>query len=88
VNGLAMENGKPKYVSSLGVGDTRAAWRENKAFGGTIMDIEKNEFGYEGLSMPHSPRIYQDKLRVLESGRGSLAYLDQKTGKLKNLCVL
>lgn len=88
LNGLAMENGNPKYVSSLGVGDTRAAWRENKAFGGTIMDIEKNEFVYEGLSMPHSPRVYQDKLWVLESGRGSLAFLDKKSGKLETVCEL
>lgn len=88
VNGLAMLEGKPKYVSSLGVGNSRGAWRENKAFGGTIMDIENNKFVIEGLSMPHSPRIYQDKLWVLESGRGSLAYVDLKTGKLETVCEL
>lgn len=88
INGLAMLNGKPKYVSSLGVGDSRGAWREKKASGGTIMDITKNEFVYEGLSMPHSPRIYQDKLWVLESGRGSLAYIDRKTSKLESVCEL
>ncbi len=88
LNGLAMQNGSPKYVSSLGVGDTHQAWRANKAFGGTLMDIEKNEFVVEGLSMPHSPRIYRDKLWLLESGRGSLACVDLKSGKLETVCEL
>ena len=88
LNGLAMVDGKPKYVTSLGVGDSKSAWRANKAKRGTIMDIEKNEFVYQGLSMPHSPRKYRGKLWVLESGQGSLAYLDEKTGKLETVCQL
>jgi len=88
VNGLSMVDGKPKYVSSLGVGDSHGAWRPEKAKGGTIMDIDSNDFVVQGLSMPHSPRWYQGKLWVLESGKGSLAYLDEKTGKLETVCEL
>ena len=33
-----------------------------------------------GLSMPHSPRWYDNRLWVLESGRGALATIDPKTG--------
>jgi Domain of unknown function (DUF4915)/TPR repeat/Tetratricopeptide repeat len=40
------------------------------------MDIESNEILLRGLSMPHSPRWYQGKLWVLESGEGSLAQVD------------
>ena len=29
LNGLAMENGKPKYISALGTTDTRQGWRDN-----------------------------------------------------------
>ena len=81
LNGLAMKDGKPKYVSSLGVSDKSAGWRDNKAFGGMIMDIESNEFITQGLSMPHSPRWYRDKLWVLESGAGQLITLDPQTGE-------
>src|SRR5438105_15773023 len=42
------------------------------------MDIETNEILLRGLSMPHSPRWYQEKLWVLESGEGSLASVDLK----------
>ena len=53
-----------------------AGWRENKAKGGILMDIESNEILLRGLSMPHSPRWHQGKLWLLESGEGSLAQVD------------
>lgn len=81
LNGLAMRDGKPRYVSALGTTDSAAGWRENKAFGGMIMDIESNEMIAEGLSMPHSPRWYRNKLWVLESGAGQLITIDEKTGE-------
>ncbi|MEM7358315.1 MAG: TIGR03032 family protein [Pseudomonadota bacterium] len=81
LNGLAMRDGKPRYVSALGTADTPAGWRENKAFGGMVMDVETNRIIAEGLSMPHSPRWYRDKLWVLESGAGQLITLDENTGK-------
>ena len=37
------------------------------------MDVLTNEMISTGLSMPHSPRWYDGKLWVLESGAGSLA---------------
>ena len=42
------------------------------------MDIDSNEILLRGLSMPHSPRWYQGKLWLLESGEGSLAQVDLK----------
>ena len=81
LNGLAMRDGKPKYVSALGTSDKAAGWRENKAFGGMIMDVDDNRMIADGLSMPHSPRWYRDKLWVLESGAGQLITLDENTGE-------
>jgi uncharacterized protein (TIGR03032 family) len=76
LNGIAMVDGRPKYVTALGETDTPGGWRANKAKGGILMDIESNEILLRGLSMPHSPRWYQGKLWVLESGEGSLAAVD------------
>ena len=81
LNGLAMRDGQPRYVTSLGVSDKAAGWRENKAFGGMVMDIENNEFIIQNLSMPHSPRWYRDQLWVLESGAGQLITVDIDTGE-------
>ncbi len=79
LNGLAMVNHQPKYVTALGETDSMGGWRANKANGGIVMDIVSNEVISRGLSMPHSPRWYGDRLWVLESGRGSLSVGDRKT---------
>ncbi len=76
LNGLAMVNGKPKYVTALGEADTAGGWRENKRSGGILMDVDKNEILLRGLSMPHSPRLWAGRLWFLESGQGALSYAD------------
>ncbi len=88
LNGLAVRDGKPRYVTALGNSDEANGWRANKAAGGILMDISNNAFLLEGLSMPHSPRWHKDRLWFLESGRGTLSYLDAVTGKAKTLAEL
>lgn len=88
LNGLAMVAGKPRYVTMLGETDTPGGWRENKRNGGLLMDVTTNEVILRGLSMPHSPRMYQGKLWVLESGQGSLAWVDLETRELHTVCQL
>lgn len=78
LNGLAMRDGRPRYVTALGTADSPGGWRADKARGGILMDVETNEILLRGLSMPHSPRWYQDQLYFLESGEGSLARYDEK----------
>lgn len=88
LNGLGLKDGKPKYVTALGTTDTAGGWRARKADGGMVMDIEENAFVLQGLSMPHSPRWYQDHLWVLESGQGSLAIADINAGTWQTVAQL
>jgi len=88
LNGLEVVDGRPKYVTALGTADTAGGWRENKAGGGVLMDVESNEIICRGLSMPHSPRWYQGKLWVLESGNGTLATVDPDNGQLEVVAEL
>jgi uncharacterized protein (TIGR03032 family) len=81
LNGLAMEGGRPRYVTALGETDTPAGWRENKARGGILMDVASGEVITRGLSMPHSPRWYSGRLWVCESGAGTFGYIQPNTGK-------
>ena len=81
LNGLAMRDGKPRYVTSLGDANTPGGWRANKRDGGLLIDLEGERILCRGLSMPHSPRWYDDKLWVLESGRGALVRVDPETGE-------
>jgi uncharacterized protein (TIGR03032 family) len=80
LNGLALVEGRPRYVTALGATDTEGGWRATKATGGVLVDVETNAVVLQGLSMPHSPRWYQGQLWVLESGQGSLARVDLARG--------
>ncbi len=88
LNGLAMRDGRPRYVTALGTADSEQGWRARKADGGVLMDIDSNAVLLQGLSMPHSPRWYQDRLWVLESGRGGIGWLDAASGQLHTLATL
>ena len=47
------------------------------------MNIRTNEIVAEGLSMPHSPRWYQDKLWMLNSGTGEFGFVKIKDKKFE-----
>ena len=76
LNGLAMENGIPRYVTAVSRSDTIDGWRDRRADGGVAIDVRTNEIVCTGLSMPHSPRLYNGKLWVLNSGTGELGHVD------------
>jgi uncharacterized protein (TIGR03032 family) len=88
LNGLALVDGRPTYVTALGETDTLGGWRAHKVAGGVLMDAPHNTVVCRGLSMPHSPRWYQGKLWVLESGQGSLAVVDMAAGTWETVAQL
>lgn len=81
LNGLALENGRPKYVTAMSETDSPAGWRPNKVASGVIIDVPSGEAVCRQLSMPHSPRIANGQLWVLDSGRGALCRVDPATGR-------
>nr|WP_269144858.1 TIGR03032 family protein [Nostoc sp. WHI] len=80
LNGLAMQSGKPKYVTAVSQSDVAEGWREHRVNGGCVIDVESNEIVLRGLSMPHSPRWHQEKLWLLNSGAGEFGFADLKRG--------
>ena len=88
LNGLAVRDDRVRYVTMLGRTDTQGGWRENKASGGLLMDLEGERVVCDGLSMPHSPRWYRNQLYVLESGTGGLCRIDPASGHKETLVEL
>jgi len=80
LNGVAMRDGQPRYVTAVSQSDVADGWRDKRKDGGCVMDISSNQAIATGLSMPHSPRWYKDKLWLLNSGRGEFGYLDLERG--------
>lgn len=76
LNGLAMVDGEPKYVTAVCRSDSVDGWRDRRHDGGVVIDVTTNEIVCEGLSMPHSPRWANGKLWVLNAGTGHLGYVD------------
>ena len=56
LNGVAMINGYPGYVTALGETNTSEGWRANKTSGGVVMHVASNEVVLGGLPMPAYPR--------------------------------
>jgi len=85
LNGLAMADGEARYVTAVCKSDIVTGWRDRRATGGSIIDVRSNEFVTDKLSMPHSPRVHDGRLWVLDSGRGRLCTVDEKTGKTETI---
>ncbi|SEL87168.1 TIGR03032 family protein [Roseovarius azorensis] len=89
LNGLAMENGRARYVTAACRSDVIGGWRDRRAEGGLIIDLaEDDRIVTEGLSMPHSPRLRGSELYVLDSGRGQLCRVDRLTGSAEPIAFL
>jgi uncharacterized protein (TIGR03032 family) len=88
LNGMAVVDDRPAYVTALGRTDEPGGWREGKAKGGVVLDVASSEVVAQGLSMPHSPRWYGGRLWLLESGRGSLCTVDIASGSVHTVCEL
>jgi uncharacterized protein (TIGR03032 family) len=85
LNGVVMEEGKPKYVTAVSTTDVHEGWREHRKDGGVIIDVDSDEIVASGFSMPHSPRLYQGKFWLLDSGTGYFGHVDLKTGKFERV---
>ena len=72
LNGLAMADGRPKYVTVMAETDTPQGWRPVKATAGCLIDVPSGETVARGLAMPHSPRVHGGRVWVLNSGVGRL----------------
>lgn len=88
LNGLALVDGQPGYVTALGTTDTVGGWRDNKAQGGVVIHIDSGEILVQGLAMPHSPRWHRGTLWFLHSGAGELVQVDTQTGTCTTVCRL
>lgn len=76
LNGLAMRDGRPAYVTAAAASDEPDGWRNRRGDGGIVIDVDSGDMVITGLSMPHSPRWHDGKLWLLNSGSGDLGYVD------------
>lgn len=85
LNGLAMIDGEARYVTACAETNIVDGWREHRSGGGIVIDVQTDEIIARGLSMPHSPRWYREKLWLLDAGTGYFGHVDLETGEFNRL---
>lgn len=81
LNGMAITEGRVKYVTAMAESDTPNGWRAAKEKTGVLIDVPTQEVVCRGFAMPHSPRVHQGRIWMLDSGRGQLVTVDPANGK-------
>jgi uncharacterized protein (TIGR03032 family) len=88
LNGMALVDGKPEYVTALAETDTGQGWRPNKATSGCLIHVPSGQTVARGFAMPHSPRVHQGRVWMLHSGRGQLVVADPGSGRVDTVTAL
>ena len=76
LNGMAVEDHVPVYVTALGKTNVAGGWRENIITGGLLMAVPSGEVILDQLPMPHSPRMIDGSLYLLLSATGEIVKCD------------
>ena len=77
LNGMALADGRPRFASAAAISDVADGWRDRRRDGGVLIDVESGEIVAGGLSMPHSPRLHEGRLWLLNSGAGELGVVER-----------
>jgi uncharacterized protein (TIGR03032 family) len=88
MNGMAVEDDTPRYVSCVSRTNVAEGWREHRREGGAVIDVASGEVAAAGLSMPHSPRLHRGALWLLQAGTGEFGRVDLATGRFEPVCFL
>ncbi|MDB2595848.1 TIGR03032 family protein [Pseudomonadales bacterium] len=95
LNGLAMKDGAPAYVTAISTTNVNEGWREHRQSGGVVIDIESNEivgaafhgnFAILGLSRPRDNKTFNglaldERLEKEQiAARSGLVVVDLTTG--------
>lgn len=80
LNGLAMRDGRPHWVTCVGPVAEVDGWRNGRRDQGVVIDVGSGEVVTSGLSMPHSPRWDGHDLWVANAGCGELGVIDPANG--------
>jgi uncharacterized protein (TIGR03032 family) len=88
LNGFATEDKRIRYATAFAPTNTRQGFRDLPVDCGIVMDVERNEVAVAGLVRPHSPRLFDGRLYVLNSGCGEVLRIDPAGRQSETLAVL
>ncbi len=72
-------------MTAVSTSDVADGWRDRRRDGGVVIEVPTSRIVVSGLSMPHSPRVYRDRLWLLNSGTGYFGSVDPVRGTFEPL---
>jgi uncharacterized protein (TIGR03032 family) len=88
LNGLAIADAAPKFVTAIAETDTPQGWRANKVKSGCLIDVASGQTVVRGFAMPHSPRVHGGRVWMLHSGAGQLVLVEPASGRAETVTEL
>jgi uncharacterized protein (TIGR03032 family) len=85
LNGMALVEGRPRFVTAVSASDVVDGWRDRRRDGGVVLEVPGGRAVCSGLSMPHSPRWHQGRLWLHDSGTGRFGSIDPTAGRFEAL---
>jgi len=87
LNGLAVSDGRVKLVTAFCDSAEPEGWRKHLGEG-ILIDVDSGEIALRGLAVPHSPRLHEGTVFVLESWKGTMAVADLARGSVEEVVGL
>ena len=88
LNGIALVDGEPCYVTAFCRSDEAHGWRGMPMDEGVVIAIADGRVVIDGLTRPHSPRFHDGQLFYLDSGRGNVMRFDPTSGRSQRVAFL
>jgi uncharacterized protein (TIGR03032 family) len=88
LNSFATEGNRVRYATAFAESDALQGFRDLPIDSGIVLDVEKNAIVFRGLIRPHSVRLFDGRLYVLNSGTGEVLRLDQVNGTSEKVAAL
>jgi uncharacterized protein (TIGR03032 family) len=88
LNGLAVVQDRVAFATAFARSDQPRGWRDTRFLSGVLMEVPSGRLVLDDLCMPHSPRVFDGVLHVLDSGTGRVLRVDPDRGTAEPLAEL
>jgi uncharacterized protein (TIGR03032 family) len=88
LNSFATDGRRIRYATAFAASDSQSGYRTMPIDSGVIIDVEANAVVATGLIRPHSVRLFNDQLYVLNSAAGEVTRVDLAARSGETLATL
>jgi uncharacterized protein (TIGR03032 family) len=88
VSGFCLSENALAYVAVAAASNERDGWRKAERAAGQVIEAATHRVVAEGLALPRAPRLYRNRLWILESGTGWFGWIDCEQRRFERVTQL